>query len=664
MNRLFFPAIALSNRLKFSGKFVLLACLFALQIGYVCWQALHQSIKQQQYVDHELAGVEHLLQFMPLFEALQQHRGLSFRRDNGESGLKEPLAAKAAQIQASLQALDTDERDADWQRLPQGWQSLKTGTETGEALFEQHNQLLQRLIDELSDVASLSGLQLDPEARTFYPITTLIKGLPEYLETLGQLRGYSAGLAQGEFAPNTYMQLTVLDKRMLLAIDRLDKEFQRIFTENPAARVRLDAGLQRLQQASKQLHESIKQEMLDADAIRLKSEQLFQQATAILNQGFELYRQLADQLKQDLQQRQARERLQGYLTFAATSLIGLLLCYFLYGVYLGIQHSIRQLNQAADRAANGDLVCNLSLSGQDELTHIADRFNRMLTGIRALLREARQTSDDVQDTSKDLTRIAEQSESYLQEQQLESTQVATAITEMASTVNEVASNAEQAARAADDANHQAQQGQQVVKDSIHRIEQLAQQLDSASEVISQLEQDSEAIGSVLDVIKGIADQTNLLALNAAIEAARAGEQGRGFAVVADEVRTLASRTQKSTQEIREMIERLQQGAARSVSAMAQGRSQAHQGVEKSVQAGQALEGITRSVLRIVDMNNQIASAAEQQSVVAEQINQNIVKITQSTSRTLASGRQVTQASNALGQQASALLDNVNRFKLD
>ncbi len=212
------------------------------------------------------------------------------------------------------------------------------------------------------------------------------------------------------------------------------------------------------------------------------------------------------------------------------------------------------------------------------------------------------------------------------EQKDEVDKVATAMTEMSATVHEVARNATEAAEAAQRADEETSKGKSVVSQAIEAIDLLANEVNDAAQVIHRLEQDSDEIGAVLDVIRGIAEQTNLLALNAAIEAARAGEQGRGFAVVADEVRTLAQRTQQSTQEIQNMIERLQSGAQDAVKAMEQGRSRAQVGVEQAAEAGTSLETIAQAVGTISDMNTQIATAAEEQSVVAEEINLNIVAI--------------------------------------
>jgi methyl-accepting chemotaxis protein len=234
--------------------------------------------------------------------------------------------------------------------------------------------------------------------------------------------------------------------------------------------------------------------------------------------------------------------------------------------------------------------------------------------------------------------------------------VATAMNEMSATVQEVARNATEAAEAAHRADSETTNGKNVVAQAIEAIDLLANEVDDAAKVINRLENDSEEIGAILDVIRGIAEQTNLLALNAAIEAARAGEQGRGFAVVADEVWTLAQRTQQSIQEIQNMIERLQAGAQEAVKAMQQGRTRAQAGVEQAAAAGTSLETITAAVGTISDMNAQIATAAEEQSVVAEEINLNITSISDMSDKMVGMTKKTRTSRDELKKLIEELID--------
>jgi methyl-accepting chemotaxis protein len=263
------------------------------------------------------------------------------------------------------------------------------------------------------------------------------------------------------------------------------------------------------------------------------------------------------------------------------------------------------------------------------------------------------TSEIALSTSKFYSLI-EQTKIGAEAQEQQTLSAATAMNEMSATVRDVSVNAADAAHSAAEADSEAASGQQIVTSTIDVINTLAMEVDKASEVIGNLESESESIGVVLEVIRGIAEQTNLLALNAAIEAARAGEQGRGFAVVADEVRILAQRTQESTQEIREMIEKLQAGAGEAVRVMVQGKSQAKASVDQAQKAGESLAAITKSVSSISIMNTQIARAAKEQSSVANDINMNISGIAKVSDETSSGAQEATKASEELDAIASKL----------
>ncbi len=324
-----------------------------------------------------------------------------------------------------------------------------------------------------------------------------------------------------------------------------------------------------------------------------------------------------------------------------------------------IAHAVNQMLNAQQ---NSDLTVRLDESRRDELGSLALGFNRFVTKIRGVIHEVNGSAHQLASAAEQMATITEQTTQGMLRQQLETDQVATAINEMSTTVDEVAKNAASAAEAAHRADNASREGKQVVQSTMDAIDALASEVERVAKVIHRVEADSDQIGAVVDVIKGIAEQTNLLALNAAIEAARAGEQGRGFAVVADEVRSLATKTQDSTETIRKMIEQLQAGAGEAVGVMETGQKQAQDSVKRAAEAGAALDAIAGAVAEITDMNTQIASAAEEQSSVAEEINRNIVTISSVADETSTGARQMAAASEELAQLAAGLRQQLEQFK--
>ena len=324
---------------------------------------------------------------------------------------------------------------------------------------------------------------------------------------------------------------------------------------------------------------------------------------------------------------------------------------------------LKQLMNNMERCADGDLTVNIKKEGLSELQHLSVSLGSLVGSLNTQVHEIQSNIVNVSNAAGELSIITSETNQAIQQQQQETDQVATAINEMSATVQEVATHAEEAAAAAQSADAATSDGKKVVLDTIREIDSLAMEIDRSTQVIEKLKQESENIGSVMGVIRGIAEQTNLLALNAAIEAARAGEQGRGFAVVADEVRVLASRTQESTQEIESMIDKIQTGAAEAMKAMADSKERTTSTVEQAAVAGQSLESITQAVTAISDMNTQIASAAEEQSAVAEEISKSIESISEVAQVTASGATKTATSSDSLADLSEKLQLVVSHFKI-
>lgn len=324
---------------------------------------------------------------------------------------------------------------------------------------------------------------------------------------------------------------------------------------------------------------------------------------------------------------------------------------------------LAEVNRILDIVASGDMTQRLDDSAKDEFGELSRSCNTLITSLRSLIQGIISRSTQLAAASEETSAITGESSQAIRNQQAQVEQAATATTEMSSTSQTVSNSAQQALKEIKNADKEAERVKGISNHNKATIEQLAREVESASVVINKLHQDSASIGSILDVIRGIADQTNLLALNAAIEAARAGEQGRGFAVVADEVRSLASKTQASTQEIQAMIESLQTGAEAAVTAMSKGKQQADSCVEQSDLANTALDSITAAVALAHDVSEEISTAAQEQQQVSQEISERLESIVAIAEQTAEGANQTNISSSEVAKLAEELRLSVDEFKV-
>ena len=319
--------------------------------------------------------------------------------------------------------------------------------------------------------------------------------------------------------------------------------------------------------------------------------------------------------------------------------------------------------RAAENVAQGDLTQTVQIQGRDEVTRLQQALQTMQTNLRDTLQQISGSATQVASAAEELNAVTEEGSRSLQQQNDEIEQAATAVNEMTAAVEEVASNAVSTSTASQQSSSSAIQGSQRVQETVTAIQQMTNDVETTAEQVRSLAGQTRDIGKVLDVIRAIAEQTNLLALNAAIEAARAGEAGRGFAVVADEVRALAHRTQQSTQEIEVMVSGIQQGSSQAVASMQNSSARAQTTLDVARSAGVALEEITRSVGEISDRNLVIASAAEEQAQVSREVDRNLVNIRDLSLQSSAGANQTNSASHELSRLAVELNQMVGRFKI-
>ncbi|MFR0692555.1 methyl-accepting chemotaxis protein [Enterobacterales bacterium AE_CKDN230030158-1A_HGKHYDSX7] len=676
MRTVLYPAIALMNRLSFGMKFSLISVLFFLPMLITNFYLVRDSYGQFVSTRAELESLQlignglQVRRHLESYNDLLQINGI-LGQSSKTAGLDSRISQLYKDLQAQISGLQPVAQEAEQiaefnAKRDELLASLKAVDAEGS--LQSKAAMAARLLSEVQVfnklLVSQAGLSQD-DARDLRQLADLItSGTPHVTETLSQGRTMGAGaLGQGFLNSSTSSKLDDL----LQDLEKLHAEYglklQDALGASPAAQSALSADAQASRETIKSMGKLFEDKVVMADTLDMPWAEFYEQVSKAMEQTYRLDDQVLQFIDGALQARLASKQRQMVLLVVALLVVFVSIVYLYGGFYVSTRTTLKSLGKMMERVAAGDMTVNFQAQSRDELGELGDAFNQTVSKIHDLIEQVGRTVSEVERQTVRVESVSAESNQAVAGQRNQIEQVATAMNQMAATAQEVARSAAVAVGSAHNVNQETTSGRALVESQVGSIQRLAGEIDESVAVINQLAADSASISRVLDVIKGIAEQTNLLALNAAIEAARAGEQGRGFAVVADEVRTLAKRTQQSTEEIEQMIARLQNGVGAAVKAMGSSHQTADGTVSQSAQVQQALENILQAVGAIVDQNQQIAAAAEQQTAVAHDIDQNIVEINQAGERTSEGASETERASRELAGQVVELKRLIGAFRV-
>ncbi len=667
------PGVKLVGKLSLTQKFFVIFILYLFPVGYITYYSLTKHTVTIKLITNEKQTLNLVNSFKPVFISLAKSRGLTNAFLNGNNQAKSSIQTERALIDQQLLKIQADpvfkQQDSSiinrLNAVVSNWQSLKStafNLEPNES-FERHSELIFNVLNTLKLIKEHSALMVDSDASTALLIKSFVEELPLLTESIGKMRGMGAGIAaKGEFNSTTFIALSNYHQQAELIVNDIAQSLNAATTLNNKMPEISNSGKQLINRTKDYLNLT-KTKLLDPDEIQIDSTQFFDNGTQVIEIVSSYINKTYTTIETALMTRESKIYYEIWLNILSS--LGLIAsALYLFGSFSrSLLSSITQIKDCVNAVAKGDLTQSAKIESEDEFKVIGEDVNQMIANTQSLVSKVLLATNDLVNTAETNKASSEMTHQKINLQNTEVEQVATAMNEMAATVQNVADNAKESASSAANADKLSKEGFAIVQQTIQSISLLAEELSQASTSINQLRENAQSIGTVLDVIQGIADQTNLLALNAAIEAARAGESGRGFAVVADEVRTLASKTQESTEEIRQMIDRLQESAERSVESMNQGNEKSQQTVEDAQRAGEALQEITDSVSHITTMGEQTASAASQQTSVTEEINQSVISVKNISEDTKQAANESAKNGAFLQEVAENLKVLVKRFKI-
>lgn len=672
-NSILRPAIYLSRRLNFKEKFLLIFVVSVIPGLLFLLLSLKADWNDIERDRSELEGMQYISLLTPIVYAVSDHRSSTALVLNGDASAKAQASKEAEVVNRLLQQLQNEtplthaeqwqgkitEVVSRWRSLEQSWSGMSAS-----ATSLAHIEVIG-LVDEFRHhVAGDTGLLLDPDASAYYLMTTVVDSLPALRELLQQLRGSLSSTLAAEAVGDKRkgrMESTV-QRELPRALRRINNDLELVGDVAPLVAQPIAAQWRDVETVllaiSQQLLEKDFNSQFDKGPVQAQLRQMDDALVALL----ELESEMTKKLEQALRSRMGEIWVEFYVLLALGFLVLLLMGALISGFGVDVSQRASLLETDMDLLAKGDFSVCINDRGDDELSKIAHSAVKLSQQLGGTICNVRDCANQLIDIANNIAAASTQLASSAEQQSYAATSMAAAMEEMTVNVTELSGSA-QGARAQTEVSAQASNvGSKVIQDTVQSMQNIAATVREASGSVVSLGDDAKAISSIVGVIRGIADQTNLLALNAAIEAARAGETGRGFAVVADEVRSLAARTAASTQEITQMIERIQAGTGLVVTNMERGTQQVEQGVLLATEAGSAIASISERSGAIEQMVHGMTKALGDQATAATEVAHQVELLARMSDENAHSTKLTAQSSRDLKALVSVLENKVSQFR--
>jgi methyl-accepting chemotaxis protein len=702
MSKFFYPILYLLNRLKYSQKFALIGVMILLPCAVTLYFLVTELNKSIVFAEKERYGLEYNNAVNKVLTGVQEQRRLSYAALGGDSASKDRLTAVQAKLDEQFKQVDALEQKLDnaletsekWSGLKNKWQELKTKLPSlkQQESYDLHTSLTADSLALIAHVGDKSNLILDPELDAYYLMDATLIRIPTLTEEISQLRELGSGIGLRKAATKEEKTMLIYKKATVAsASDAVNAGAQVIYGKNPLLQPELEAPIGLWGKSFTGFVAGLDSRFIVPDTVQGSGDQYAGAATKAVEDALSLYQVEASLLDKLLSTRVDHFTQIKYFVISFVVVVFLLVFYIFGAFYISITKAIRVLRLSSMEVAQGNLLTRIAIRTKDEMEDVASAFNAMVDAVKETINASKQTAEQVSSTSEKIVSIAESATSANQElamsmqetvqgaeMQLQGTEESSkAMTEMTIGIQRIAESASIVSDASQESSLSAEDGNNDMGKVVNQMESIQFSVNDTAEMIHRLHAYSLQIGQIAEVIKGISSQTNLLALNASIEAARVGEHGRGFSIVANETRKLAEQSNASAEDIYALLKQIQDASVQSVQKMNKVQEDVQLGQTAVQDAGASFRKISQSTQHIAEQIQDISAASEQMAAGSEEAAATISEIAGVTKKSseqfktisdmsaaqLSSMEELADQARVLSHMSQSLRDQIGRFTI-